>query len=248
MKILIVNPNTSKIFTKRIDVIAQAYAEPSTEITAINPQKGPQSIEGIYDAALSAAGILEAVIPKIYGFDAFVMASYGDHPIIYALREITEKPVISIAEASMHFACMLGYRFSIITSSITWEPLLLSAVQKYGLMDRCASVMAIKLPVLALEAEDQKDIIHEICRVGRIALENDGAEVLCLGSGGMVGLHKRIEDKLNVPVVDGVLAGVKIAESLVSIGLSTSKYGGYAQPKTKPVKGLKPLFSEPYHK
>lgn len=42
---------------------------------------------------------------------------------------------------------------------------------------------------------------------------------------------------LGVPVVDGVTAAVTIAESLVRLGLSTSKIRTYATPRAKKVLG-----------
>ena len=83
-------------------------------------------------------------------FDGFVIACYSDHPTIYALREITHKPVLGIAEASMYLACMLGYKFSIVTTNEEWEPLLWDAVQHYGLAQRCASVRSARMPVLGV--------------------------------------------------------------------------------------------------
>ena len=60
-----------------------------------------------------------------------------------------------------------------------------------------------------------------------------GAEVLVLGCAGMTGLQRVVGDKLGLPVVDGVAAAVKLAESLVSLGLTTSRAGSYAKPLPK---------------
>lgn len=60
-----------------------------------------------------------------------------------------------------------------------------------------------------------------------------GAEVLVLGCAGMTGLQRAVGDKLGLPVVDGVGAAVKLAESLVALGLTTSRSGGYAEPVPK---------------
>ena len=73
----------------------------------MNPAYGPRSIESIYDELLSSAGTLELALAQRDNFDAFVIACYSDHPTVYALREITDKPVLGIAEASMYVACML---------------------------------------------------------------------------------------------------------------------------------------------
>jgi allantoin racemase len=43
--------------------------------------------------------------------------------------------------------------------------------------------------------------------------------------------------RLQVPVIDGVSVAVKLAESLVSLGLSTSRLGDYALPPAKTYSG-----------
>lgn len=234
MNILIINPNTSIDFTERIDFIAKQYACHGTQITTVNPIYGPRSIEGMQDAMLSGPGILDIFLKHQNNSDAVVMASYGDHPMIYALRELTHKPVIGIAEASMHIACQLGNRFSIITSGARWEPLLEAAVSKYGLASRCTSIRSINLPVWALETDSQFDTIEEVTKQALAAVKEDKADVICLGSAGMAEFHEHIEAKTGVPVVDGVVAGLKIAESIVKMGLSTSKQSLYAPPQSKP--------------
>jgi allantoin racemase len=49
----------------------------------------------------------------------------------------------------------------------------------------------------------------------------------------MTGLQRAVGQKLGLPVVDGVAAAVKLAESLVSLGLTTSRAGSYAKPLVK---------------
>jgi len=53
----------------------------------------------------------------------------------------------------------------------------------------------------------------------------------------MAGLDEQIRQRTGVPVVDGVSAAVTIAESLVRMGLSTSKVRTYATPRAKKVVG-----------
>ena len=115
MKFLVVNPNTTHDFTDRIRNTVQKYAAPETRFDVINPASGPRSIESNYDALLSAQGTLEAVLALKDQYDAFLMACYGDLPVISAVREVVDQPVLGIAEASVHMACMLGRRFSIVT-------------------------------------------------------------------------------------------------------------------------------------
>ena len=132
MRILFINPNTSPSFTEKVGAIARQHAAPGTVCVAVNPASGPRSIESIYDELLSSAGTLQVAIEQMDDFDAFVIACYSDHPTVYALREITEKPVVGIAEASMLLACILGHTFSVVTTNKEWEPLLWDAVRHYG--------------------------------------------------------------------------------------------------------------------
>jgi allantoin racemase len=246
MRILLINPNTSEEFTKRIQDIAAKYALPGTTPVAVNPTSGPRSIEGVYDELLSSLGTLEVAISEIDQYDAFVIACYSDHPTIYALREITDKPVLGIAEASMYVACMLGYNFSIVTTNEEWEPLLWDAVRHYGLADRCASVRSTRMPVLALEAASPEETYNLILDTAQKAIDHDDAEVICLGCAGMAGMDKKLGQELGVPVLDGVVCALKLLEGLLGYGLRTSKQRAYAQPGYKPQVGLAEVFRKVY--
>lgn len=246
MRVLLVNPNTSTAFTDRIQTIAEKYAQPGTVVVAKNPSSGPRSIESIYDEILSAPGTLELVISELDQFDAVAVACYSDHPSIYALREITDKPVIGIAEASMYLACMLGYKFSVVTTNREWEPLLWDAVRHYGVTERCASVRSTGMPVLALESASPDETFAMILNAARQAVEVDGAEVICLGCAGMTGLDKQLEAELCVPVLDGVISALKLLEGMVGYGVKTSKRLAYARPNPKELVNLPPIFTKPY--
>lgn len=246
MKILFINPNTSEHFTEKIQLILDKFAAPGTIARAVNPPNGPRSIESIYDELLSAPGTLQVMVENLDEYDAFVIACYSDHPTVYAGREITDKPVIGIAEASMYISCMLGYKFSVVTTNKEWEPLLWDAVKHYGLAERCASVRTTGMPVLMLEAASPEETYRMILESSKKAIEIDGAEVISLGCAGMTGLDKRLEAELGVPVIDGVVGALKILEGLLAYGVRTSKRLAYSQPGSKDLPGYPPIFSKPY--
>jgi len=248
MRILLINPNSSESFTAKIQAIAEKYALPGTYVQAMNPTSGPRSIESIYDELLSSPGTLEVALTHMKDFDAFIIACYSDHPVVYALREITDKPVLGIADASMYLACMLGYKFSVVTTNREWEPLLWDAVRHYGMTERCASVRSTGMPVLALESASPEETYKMILKVSQQAIENDGAEVICLGCAGMTGIDRRLEAELRVPVIDGVVGALKLLEELVGYGLRTSKRLAYSQPGYKELVGYADIFSKPYKK
>jgi allantoin racemase len=248
MKILFVNPNTTEEFTKRISDIASRYASLDTEVAVMTASYGPRSIESIYDELLSSMGTLDVLLSNMDKYDGFVIACYSDHPTIYALREVTDKPVLGIAEASMYMASMLGHKFSVVTTNEEWEPLLWDAVRHYGLADRCASVRSTGMAVLALESASPEETYQMILAASKDAIELDGAEVICLGCAGMTGLDKKLETELNVPVIDGVVGALKLIEGMVGYGVHTSKRKAYATPGAKELVGIPPVFSKPYRK
>jgi allantoin racemase len=49
----------------------------------------------------------------------------------------------------------------------------------------------------------------------------------------MADLTAELSRETGVPVIDGVVAAVKMAEALVGAGLATSKIGAYAPPRPK---------------
>jgi allantoin racemase len=67
----------------------------------------------------------------------------------------------------------------------------------------------------------------------RKAMIEDGAEAIILGCAGLSGLDKEFEKKLGVPVIDGVVAAVKILEGLYEYGIKTSKWLTYQYPERK---------------
>ena len=55
----------------------------------------------------------------------------------------------------------------------------------------------------------------------------DGAEVITLGCACLAGLDERLQKELAIPVVDGIAAGVRLAEALARSGAFTSRRGKY---------------------
>lgn len=228
MRILAINPNTSEEFNRKLDQTAREYALPSTEVKVISPVSGPKSIEGIYDEALSIQGTLDAFMAHEKEFDGFVLACYSDPLVVYAMREVSTKPVLGIAEASVHIACLLGNRFSIVTTNDRWGPLLHEAVRRYGVESRCASVRTTGLRVLELETKGEGGVAEAIEREAMAAVKEDGAEVICLGCAGMSGFDKALERKLGIPVLDGFVCALKLLELFNQYGLRHSKILTYA--------------------
>lgn len=242
MRIKVINPNTTASMTTKIGACARAAARPGTEIVAVNPAMGPVSIESHYDEALAVPGLLaEIAAGEADGIDGYVIACFGD-PGLKAARELATGPVIGIAEAAMHLASLIGMRFSVVTTLERTVGQAWHLAEAYGMERFCARVRACEMPVLELEEPGSRarERIIEECRH---ALRDDGCDVLVLGCAGMADLCADISRTVGVPVIDGVSAAVQLCESLVNLGLRTSKRGELARPLPKPLTGLLAPFT-----
>ena len=240
MRILVVNVNTTESITDTIAQQARAVASPGTEIVGLTPFFGAESVEGNFESYLAAIAVMDRVMAYDQPFDAVIQAGYGEHGR-EGLQELLNVPVVDITEAAASTAMFLGHAYSVVTTLDRTVPLIEDRLKLAGLYQRCASVRASGMAVLELE-EDPLAAMEAIVRQAELAIREDKAEVICLGCGGMAGLDEQIRQRTGVPVVDGVTAAVTIAESLVRLGLSTSKVRTYATPRPKRVIGWPGMF------
>ncbi|MEM6162179.1 allantoin racemase [Erwinia sp. P6884] len=234
--IQVINPNVSAAMTETIGAAARAVAGPQTEIVAVNPSQGAPSIEGHFDEAIAAIGVLEQIkAGREQGVCGHVIACFGD-PGLLAARELAQGPVIGIAEAAMHMATMVATRFSVVTTLPRTLIIARHLLRQYGFEHHCAALHAIDLPVLALE--DGSGLAQQKVRERCLAAKKeDGSGAIVLGCGGMATLARELTFELGIPVIDGVGAAVKMVESLVALGLTTSKHGDLDFPVRKSLSG-----------
>src|SRR6478672_6457160 len=231
MRILVVNVNTTESMTAGIGEQASRVAAPGTEIVALTPNFGAESVEGNFESYLAAIAVMDRVLSYSEPYDAVIQAGYGEHGR-EGLQELLEVPVVDITEAAASTAMFLGHKYSVVTTLDRTVPLIEDRLKLAGLDARCASVRASGLGVLELE-EDPARAVAMIVEQAARAVAEEKAEVIVLGCGGMAGLDEQIRKRTGVPVVDGVAAAVTIAESLVRLGLSTSKVRTFAAPRPK---------------
>lgn len=232
MRILVVNPNTTRSMTDKIGAAARAAAATGTDITAVSPAMGPVSIEGYYDEAFAVPGLVEEVRKgEAAGYDGYVVACFDDTGVD-AARCIARGPVVGIAESAMHVATLIAGSFTIVSTLGRSAPALEHLVHKYGFANRCRRVRTAEVPVLALE-DPKSDAVERLRAEIARAVAEDRCEAIVLGCAGMADLNAALAAEFGLPVIDGVAAAVKLVEAVAGLGLGTSKVGGYAAPLHK---------------
>ncbi len=210
----------------------RARAAPGVEVEVWSLADGPPSIESAWEAALVVPELTQAVRrAEGEGFDAVIVGCFSD-PGLDALRELVEIPVVGPGSSAVHLAAQLGTRFSVIAPLGGGEGRLAARLRALGLADKFASVRGIGLSVLDL-ARDREAVLERVTEVARTAAREDGADVFVLGcmSMGFVGVADDVQKRLDLPVVNPVVAALKTAEMIVAMGLAHSKAAYPVPPK-----------------
>lgn len=234
MRIHLINPNTSKGMTQHMALTARQVAAPNTHIEAVTAKMGPVTIESHFDEAMSVIGIADAInAGEQVGVDGYILSCFGD-PAIWAVRELTEKPVLGIAQASFIMASMISKRFAVVTSLNRTITVAEHLLESYGMKSLCAGVLAIDLPVSDIEGDIA---VKETIRQARYAKDTLRAGAVVLGCGGMTAKREYIENEARIPVIDGVVSAVKLLEAMHALGIKTSKVNDLAYPIAKAFTG-----------
>jgi allantoin racemase len=186
---------------------------------------GATWLDSHYEATLADAFVLDAgEAAEAEGYDVVCSFSTSDSGVP-ALRSRLKIPVVGAAQAAFALAMQLGRRFSVITTWEPWRRDLVEVVERYGLTDRVASVRSLNVPPDTHELLSGKEsfIFGALEEIARVALEQDGADVIVLGSTTMYQSHAYLADKLPCPVVNPGTAAYKFCENLLDLKLAHSK-------------------------
>ncbi len=241
MRLLLINPNTTAAVTDLVARHAAAIVGPEVEIRAVTGRFGARYVASRAAAAVAGHAALDALAEHGEGCDAVLLACFGD-PGLLALREMAPVPVVGMAEASCHLACLVGRRFSIVTGGERWGAMLDEFVGALGLAGRLASVRTVAPTGQEIAAEPER-ALGALAAACREAVSQDGAEVVILGGAGLAGLAARIGPDVPVPVLCSLEAGLRATLALAGFRPGRPRAGSLAA--TPPVEtiGLSPALS-----
>jgi allantoin racemase len=99
-------------------------------------------------------------------------------------------------------------------------------VLAYGASHACRRVRAVDLSVSAPESGRKTALARPLAETHKAI-----AEAIVLGCAGMADVSAELSRATGLPVIDGVVAAVKLAEALVGGGSATSKPVALAFPR-----------------
>lgn len=214
MKLLLLNPNTTEALTHRLGASASTVLPAGVTLEAITATRGFPYISSRAEAQIAGAHVLEQLAEHADDWDAAVIAAFGD-PALSAARELFDKPVTGMTEASMLTALSLGRRFCFVTFSVRLLPWYEEQVSRAGLSGRFAGcyVPEATMGDIADVASDLRAPLIETCqRASR------DADVLILAGAPIAGLADDIADEVAAILVDPVKAATvqAIAQAAIS--------------------------------
>ena len=230
MKLMIVNPNSSETVTGAIMESARRGASPGTELVPVTTKGGTRNIDSAFGDYLSGAYVIRTCLEAapLHQPDGVVLAGFG-RVGIDALKEALTIPIVSIAEASMAMACLLGHRFTTLTMLQQFIPYQQDLVRLFGFEAKCASVRAININVEECVTNRDKALAELSAEIRKIVAE-DRSEVVILACAGLCGYDTELSRLAGVPVLDPVAVAVKVTEGFVGLGLAHSKLRKFAHP------------------
>ena len=217
MRILIINPNTTASMTEAIGKAALKVASAGTAIVAVNPDKGPPSIQGAEDGEAALPGLFEVFDRHMTAddpFDAVVIACFDDTGL-GELRARSDLPITGIGEAAYRLAAETAAPFSVVTTLPVSIPVLEYNIKSYGLAASCARVRASEIPVLDLERRPRESLSRIGAEIA-VAIVNDQCRSIVLGCAGMADMARILENEYSIPVIEGVSAAVAWCERQVA--------------------------------
>ena len=246
MKILALNPNTSAFVTDKVCDIARKTAGPEVEITGVTGRHGPPIVGTRSECVMAAQEALSLAAEHAKDCDGVLLAISFDTGLD-ALREMLPIPVIGMSEAGMLAAMTVSRRFAMLTFGDRAVPIYEELVDYYRWGDRSAGVISLP-PLSQAELEDATLAIPQLIDAIEAAARERSAESVVLAGAVFAGIADAIRDRVSIPVIDGIAAGVHQLRMLHGLKLRKPASGSLACPTAKDLHGMPDGLTEIFRK
>lgn len=236
MKLLIINPNTTQAITDLLADTARRFAAPGTAIRTATGAFGAQVIASRMEMTIGDYAALDAAARESADCDAVIIGASIDSGL-RAVRQMFAGPVIGLTEAALHVANLTASRFGLLVSSPRSTNTMREIVEGYGLGGRLGGIRGLGTSAEKILADPVTAEAAMVESANRLVTE-DHVEVVILVGAVMAGIPERIQDRVPVPVIEGMSCAVPLAEALARIGIARPRAGSFAPPVGRAVSGL----------
>jgi allantoin racemase len=227
IKYIIPFPFGDEGIANRAAQIPREILSPTTEVECVPVRHSASANASYLDLLVFDMYVTEAGLrAEEEGFDAVIMDTVTDSGI-QALRSRLTIPVLGPGLVAYAIATILGKRFSVVTMWDLWRNFYEKNLDLYHLREKCASIRSVNIPpnVESLFAGKEEDMFKKLTAEAQKAIDEDGADVIMLGSTTMHQAGAYMAQHLACPVINPGPVAIKMAETLVQLGLTHSKVG-----------------------
>ena len=230
--VLVPFPMTPEELANRQEQSKAVNLAPDIELHYRPVRAAPRTYTSQQDYVLADMSLLEAGrSAQEDGYGAVCIDTVSDSGVS-ALRSVLDIPVIGPGRTMYTTALMLGDRFSMLSMWEDWFGLYKKVLTEMNLMHKVASMRAIGMTPdnRNLLGGKEEKIFPLLLETAMKCIEEDGADVICLGSTTMHQSAKFLAEHLPVPLINPGPLSYKTAEAMMSLDLAQSRKA-YTAPK-----------------
>jgi len=207
LRILLINPNTSRATTEQMVAIAGAVAPPDVDIVSVTAPRGVPMILTADELAAAAPVVVDIGVSEGVNVDGIIVGAFGD-PGLAALRERVSVPVVGIAEAAILEAAAEGHRFGVATTTPALIDIIAERVRELGVAELYSGIRLTEGDPLALVADTPR-LIEALAEAVRQSIRCDGAEVVIIGGGPLGQAAIVLASRSTTPIIAPIPASVR---------------------------------------
>lgn len=204
MKILIINPNSDESTAEVLRKTASTFLQGRIQADVVSMKTAPPLVVTYEDQAACVKELAATIRACREEYDAFILACHADPNLDLARELAAGKPVFGIAEASIHMAAMTSGGYAVLTPSEKIIPKKFALARKYHCENQLKTVVVSK-------GNDPDSLLAAAKEARKVP--NVGAIVL--GCANYSGADGYLEAALGVPVFDGLIWALILAEGTV---------------------------------
>ena len=213
MRILLINPNTSRATTEQMAAIARACAPAGVEVVGVTAPRGVPMILTGDQLAAAVPTVVEIGIAEGVGVDGIIIGAFGD-PGLAALRERVAVPVVGIAEASMLEAAEGGRPFGVATTTPALVDFIAARVHELGVAALYIGIRLTPGDPMALVADPPR-LVEALAEAVHETIDTDGAEAVIIGGGPLGQAAIVLAPRFTTPIIAPIPAAMRRLLTLI---------------------------------
>jgi Asp/Glu/hydantoin racemase len=207
MKILLINPNTSRDTTAMMVAIARSCVPDGIVVTGATATRGPPMITTPAALAAAAAEVVGIGIREAAEVSGIVVGAFGD-PGLEELRRNVSIPAVGICEAAMIDAAAGGRRFGVATVTPDLAVPITERARDLGLLHLFTGIRLTPGDPLALAADPLRLQQHLAETVAK-CFDDDHAEAVIIGGGPLGQAATALAQSFEQPVIAPIPSAVR---------------------------------------